>query len=106
VPGALAPAEADAVAAATDPVRAFLVCWTRKEAAAKAIGEGLRLEPREVVVALPDERPRLVSWPAAVAPDEVVLFDLEARPGHVGALAVVGACDAVQELDGVPLLGP
>src|SRR5205085_8146455 len=32
---ALAPGEADAVRAADDPTRAFLVCWTRKEAAAK-----------------------------------------------------------------------
>jgi 4'-phosphopantetheinyl transferase len=106
LPDALTSSEAAAVAAADDPTRAFLVCWTRKEAAAKAIGEGLRLEPREVVVAPPDERPRLLSWPAAVPPARVALFDLEARPDHVGALAVVGACEAVVELDGSALLAP
>jgi 4'-phosphopantetheinyl transferase len=104
VEAALAPVEAAAVADAADPARAFAVCWTRKEAATKAVGAGLRLEPGDVVVSAPGERARLLSWPAPPRPEEVTLFDLAARPDHVAALAVLGRCDGVVESDGSPLL--
>ena len=105
-PVALTSAEADAVAASRPQERthAFLVAWTRKEAVTKASGEGLGLEPRDVTVAAPGEDPRLLSWPLDVPPEDVALFDLRARPGHVASLAVLGACESVVELDGTPLL--
>jgi 4'-phosphopantetheinyl transferase len=82
----------------------FLVSWTRKEAVTKALGAGLRIEPADVVVTAPGDPPRLLAWPNDAAPDEVALFDLAARDGHVASLAVLGACDAVAELDGSSLL--
>lgn len=104
VPAALTPGEAAALAEATDPGRDFLVFWTRKEAALKALGAGLRLEPRDVVVSLPAEPPRLIAWPAPLPPERVALADLVARPNHVASLAVIGRCDHVVERDGAPLL--
>ncbi len=69
--------------------QAFLVCWTRKEAFAKAIGQGLALRPRRIEVTPPPELPaRLL----AVDGDRGKaagweLFHLEPEPAHVGALA-------------------
>ena len=103
---ALAPEEAEELAALDEDerVRAFLVYWTRKEAATKAVGRGLELELGEIRVSAPDESPRLLSWRDDVAPEDVALVDLEAPAGHVAALAVVGKCDDVVELDGSALL--
>ena len=43
--------------------RAFLTCWTRKEAIAKATGEGLHLPLREIEVTVaPDEPARLLRF--------------------------------------------
>jgi 4'-phosphopantetheinyl transferase len=101
---ALAPEERTAVETAANPLAAFVVCWTRKEAATKAISTGLRLEPDEVVVSPPSQPARLLSWPADVAASEVALFDLVAQPGYSAAAAVVGASDGVVELNGSPVL--
>lgn len=62
-------AEADAVAAASDPDPVFLHLWTAKEAWMKAVGEGLGIAPRDVGVAPdPDAPPRLVALPAGHDP--------------------------------------
>lgn len=83
---------------------AFLVAWTRKEAVTKATGDGMRASFTEVVVTGPPGAPRLVAWPYPQAPQSVSLVDLEAAPGYVAALAVLGRCDTVQARDGSALL--
>jgi 4'-phosphopantetheinyl transferase len=82
----------------------FLVWWTRKEACVKATALGLRLPLPSVVVTRPDERPRLLAWPHDIPPEEVMLFDLGEHDGHLAALAVLGSCAGVHELDGDELL--
>ena len=84
--------------------RAFLVAWTRKEAVTKATGDGLRAAFSDVVVAADAGPPRLVSWPYERSPQSVSLLDLDAVPGYVAALAVIGRCEAVRARDGSALL--
>jgi 4'-phosphopantetheinyl transferase len=85
--------------------RAFLVAWTRKEAVTKATGDGLRVPFGDIVVATDAAAPRLVAWPYPQDPRSVSLFDLDAAPGYVAALAVLGRCDTVLVRDGSALLG-
>ena len=103
---ALAPEEADELAALGEGerIRAFLVYWTRKEAATKAVGLGLEIVLAEVRVSAPHQPARLLSWGHDVAAEDVALTDLAAPDGHVAALAVVGVCEEVVELDGSALL--
>jgi 4'-phosphopantetheinyl transferase len=105
---ALAAEEDDELAALEEGerVRAFLVYWTRKEAATKAVGRGIEMPLRRIRVSAPHEPPRLLAWPHEEAPDAVSLVDLEAPAGHVAALAVVGPCEEVVGLDGTALLRP
>ena len=84
--------------------RAFLVAWTRKEAVTKATGDGLRVPFGELVVATDAAAPRLVAWPYPQDPGNVSLLDLDAGPGYVAALAVLGRCDTVLAGDGSALL--
>jgi 4'-phosphopantetheinyl transferase len=102
----LADGERAALAAADPAARAhaFLVAWTRKEAVTKAAGEGLSMPFKDVVVSPAGQPPRLLAWPYPRAPDRVSLLDLDAEPGYVAALAVIGRCDAVQARDGSALL--
>jgi 4'-phosphopantetheinyl transferase len=102
----LADQERAALAAVPPPgrARAFLVAWTRKEAVTKATGDGLRAVFSEVIVAADHGRPRLVAWPYPQPPHSVTLHDLDAEPGYVAALAVIGRCDTVRARDGSALL--
>ena len=96
-----------AVLAAVPPAgrtHAFLVAWTRKEAVTKATGDGLRAAFSDVIVAVDAGPPRLVSWPYPRSPQSVSLLDLDAAPGYVAALAVIGRCAAVRTRDGSALL--
>jgi 4'-phosphopantetheinyl transferase len=88
----------------SDRSRAFLVAWTRKEAVTKATGDGMRASFSDVIVAGPPGAPRLVAWPYPEDPQDVALLDLEAAPGYVAALAVLGRCGTVQARDGSALL--
>jgi 4'-phosphopantetheinyl transferase len=71
--------------------RAFLTCWTRKEAFIKARGEGLSLPLQDFDVTLtPGVPPKLrrTDW-HPTEPSEWLLFDLSERcPGCIAALAV------------------
>jgi 4'-phosphopantetheinyl transferase len=102
----LSAAEQAALAAIPPPgrARAFLVAWTRKEAVTKATGDGMRAAFSEVVVAADAGPPRLVAWPYPRDPRAVTLLDLDAAPGYVAALAVLGRCAAVAPRDGSALL--
>jgi 4'-phosphopantetheinyl transferase len=96
-----------AVLAAVRPsgrAREFLVAWTRKEAVTKATGDGLSVAFSDVVVAADTGPPRVVSWPYPQDPGRVSLHDLEAAPGYVAALAVIGRCAGVRTRDGSALL--
>jgi 4'-phosphopantetheinyl transferase len=100
-------ADEQAALAAVRPsarARAFLVAWTRKEAVTKATGDGLRVSFSDVVVAVDDGAPRVVSWPYPQPPESVSLRDLPAAAGYVAALAVLGRCDTVRSRDGSALL--
>jgi 4'-phosphopantetheinyl transferase len=104
---ALAADEAEQLAALEEEeerARGFLVYWTRKEAVTKAVGLGLELELGGIRVSAPGEPPRLLAWEHEVAPEAVALTDLAAPERHVAALAVVGPCEEVVELDGSALL--
>ena len=83
----LAPAEREGVRTGAE----LLVAWTRKEAVVKATGDGLRVDPREVVVSAPDAPPRLLAY--AGRPERVgaTAIAAVAPPGdaHVGAVAVL-----------------
>ncbi|MDB5808645.1 MAG: 4-phosphopantetheinyl transferase, HetI [Betaproteobacteria bacterium] len=67
---------------------AFLTCWTRKEAVAKAIGRGLHipLDQIEVTVA-PHEPPQLLSAPDC-DPGDWTLCNVNAGDDFVAALAM------------------
>lgn len=71
--------------------RAFLSCWTRKEAYIKARGEGLSLPLQDFDVTLtPGVEPQLLrtAWDPA-EPSDWLLFDIsDGCPGCVAALAV------------------
>ena len=103
VPDALAAPEAEAVASLPpdERRRAFLVYWTRKEAAAKAVGLGLRVAPHELVVAGPDAEPKILAAPPPLR--DVYLADLAPRAA-AAAVAVFGGRPRVTEVDGSDLL--
>ena len=101
----LAESERAALAAVDPPARAraFLVAWARKEAVTKATGDGLRVPFSQIVVAA-GGLPRVTSWPYPQPPESVSLLDLDAGPGYVAALAVLGRCAVVRPADGSALL--
>jgi 4'-phosphopantetheinyl transferase len=68
--------------------RAFLHCWTRKEAYIKAIGDGLSAPLDDFRVSLQPGRAQFLHiGHRPEAAREWMLHDLELAPGYVGALA-------------------
>jgi 4'-phosphopantetheinyl transferase len=105
----LAPAERDVldgILAAEARRRALLMWWTRKEAVLKATGDGLRIDPRDVVLSPSDALPRLLAF--AGRPELVgacAIADLAPDAEHVGAVAVLAPEPVVLDgIDGGPLL--
>ncbi|MPZ24345.1 MAG: 4'-phosphopantetheinyl transferase superfamily protein [Dehalococcoidia bacterium] len=79
----------------------FLRFWTRKEAVVKATGDGLGVDPKNVVVSGPKQPPTLLSREFK----PMRLYDLSAQPGHVAALAVRRAAHLnVEERAGLEVL--
>ena len=61
--------------------------WVRKEAALKATGWGLEVDPAQVRI---DDARRVVAWdPRLPAPDRCWLDDLPLERSYVGAVAVI-----------------
>lgn len=106
---ALAPAERTHLAdwPAADRTRAFLTCWTRKEAVVKATGDGLATPLPGVVVSPAGERPALLAHaesPALV--DSTTLAELHPGAGYLATLAVIGdPPSSITELDAEVLGG-
>lgn len=92
-PLCLAPEEAAVLAGLTGPdrARAFLSCWTRKEAVLKAAGTGLLVPPSEVPV-------------IGSAAFGTFVTGVDVAAGYVGAVAVMGPARPVRLLDAGVLL--
>lgn len=93
----LGPAEHAALRARTDPELGtgcsrqleLLRAWTRKEAILKAVGVGLTVPPEAIVLAR-DGAPRVAATSGGLPEARrFALWDLDAGPGHVAALAVL-----------------
>ncbi|MGW7164475.1 4'-phosphopantetheinyl transferase family protein [Streptomyces sp. NPDC054884] len=100
-------AEHAVLAALPEPRRpaGFVRYWTRKEALLKATGDGLSVPPELLHVTAPDAGPRLLSWSGPERPRlPLHLYDLDAGPGHLAALASVGAPVRPAAHDGSALL--
>jgi 4'-phosphopantetheinyl transferase len=74
---------------AAERTTAFFDLWTRKESIVKALGTGITEDFADVTAA---------GAGAAV-------HELSCAPGYVAALAILGRCDRVTELDASALLG-
>lgn len=73
----------------SDPAEATRL-WVRKEAVLKALGTGLRVDPRLIRLADTANGPVVVDWPDPRPPNQVTLVDLDAPDGYLAALAVIG----------------
>ena len=65
--------------------------WVRKEAVLKAVGSGLRLDPRRLRVSAADAPAAVLDWQfddQVGPPPRVWLADLDPGPGHRAAVAV------------------
>jgi 4'-phosphopantetheinyl transferase len=95
--GALAAEEAARLGDLDEParLRGLLTYWTRKEAALKATGRGLAVDPRRLRVSEPGEPARLLAWPAGDPGPDPTLRPLDLGPGYVASLAVARRCDRV-----------
>jgi 4'-phosphopantetheinyl transferase len=91
-------AEAAALAAVapTDLDRAFLTCWTRKEAFVKALGGGLSVDLSGFAVNLSRERPAFLTMEdPAMATIPWSIIHLEPEVGYLGATVIQSAtCSA------------
>lgn len=85
----LAPAERAALRRLPEADRptGFLRIWTRKEAALKAVGEGLRIPPDQVEVARPGDGPALLRWPLETPPESVTMRSLDPGRGYLAVVA-------------------
>jgi len=82
----------------SDRQRAFLQCWTQKEAYLKAIGQGLYVSPASVEVCFgPSETAGLKSITGDSPAAARWFVDLvEPREGYIGAVAILGDRRQVQ----------
>ncbi|MGH4020881.1 MAG: 4'-phosphopantetheinyl transferase family protein [Pseudonocardiaceae bacterium] len=93
VPQIFAPAERAYLTGLDEAATAECVIryWTRKEAALKATGDGLSIDPAGVILSPPGQPPRLIGWPGDPAErPTLALDDLPLHADYAAALAVVG----------------
>jgi 4'-phosphopantetheinyl transferase len=77
--------------APADRKRAFLTCWTRKEAVVKATGDGLRMALEQIEVTVdPDARPQLLNIPAGNTAGWT-LHTVDAGSAHAATVALYRA---------------
>jgi 4'-phosphopantetheinyl transferase len=82
--------------------RAFLACWTRKEAYVKAVGLGLSMALSDFdVTVLPDE-PATLRASAHGDAGRWTMREVAVPAGYLGAIVVEGAIDEVRVLDWSP----
>lgn len=81
-----------AAAGAAERDRVFLLCWTRKEAVAKALGTGLRLPPAAIDAGAGDDV-RTVEIPLGGGSAEAVVASVALPPGSGAVAAVAIATD-------------
>ena len=86
----LAPGEIEALLSlpATEKEEAFLHCWTRKEAYAKALGEGIAMGFRNFEVTVATGRETALLGPDGNPDPRWAIRDLYPASGVAGALAV------------------
>ncbi|RCG31156.1 4'-phosphopantetheinyl transferase [Sphaerisporangium album] len=78
---------------------AFAKFWTRKEAALKATGHGLRVSPDKLEVSRPEEAPRLLSWPLEIPPGNLRFVDLDPGEGYVAVVALIAGAQRVNVVE-------
>lgn len=98
----LASAEREAVGSAAE----LVAVWTRKEAVVKATGDGLRVDPRSVVLSPLGQRPALLAYHGRPElAGRVAIADVAPDDRHAAAVAVLAAEPVTLEvLDGAALL--
>lgn len=98
---ALTPAELKVMDALPPAERyeAFARVWTRKEAALKATGHGLRISPDKLEVSGPEEDPRLLSWPLEIPPGDIRFADLDPGDGYVAVVALISGAQRVHVVE-------
>jgi 4'-phosphopantetheinyl transferase len=95
---------------AGERLSALSAWWTRKEAALKAIGEGLSVSPSSLRVTDPGEPPAILDWSQEFRwptgePDQLFMWNTFPAPTVVAALAVLTRLPvALRQLDGDALL--
>ncbi|MGH7504676.1 MAG: 4'-phosphopantetheinyl transferase family protein [Longimicrobiales bacterium] len=84
--------------------RAFLTCWTRKEAFVKAVGLGVSmpLDRFDVPVRPQDPAALLCTRPDASVAGRWSMHSLNVGPGYVGTVVIEGTIDALHLLDWQP----
>ncbi|WP_019287750.1 MULTISPECIES: 4'-phosphopantetheinyl transferase family protein [Arsenicicoccus] len=78
--------------------------WVRKEAALKATGHGMTIDPTSVRVTPPTEEPALLAWPESPSPT-VHLADLRVPGSYAAAVALHDVDDRVAAIDVTQLDG-
>jgi 4'-phosphopantetheinyl transferase len=80
--------------------RAFLTCWTRKEAFLKAIGQGLSYPLDAVEVTIGHDHNIALSLPDNIAATNTWhLRHIEPAPGYIGAIALDGPIVGITETE-------
>lgn len=80
--------------------------WVRKESVLKATGDGLRVDPRRLLLSHPDDQARLINWAEVVSTGSTSvgagstnvgagmwMWDLEFGPDHVGCVSVLAGSE-------------
>ncbi|WP_225993511.1 4'-phosphopantetheinyl transferase family protein [Actinomadura rudentiformis] len=88
-PAEKADAETGTGAAGMSP-EALVAYWTRKEAALKATGDGLRVALTHLHMSPPADPPRLVAWEGRPdLPGRMAMRTLDPGPGYAACLALI-----------------